>query len=57
MRTERIIGLGVLAVLGLIMLIAEADNAVMFMLTKVIGIGLWALVAKLFNKWNSKEKQ
>lgn len=56
MRTERIIGLGVLAVLGLIMLIAESDNMVMLILTKVIGVGLWALVARLFNKWNSKEK-
>lgn len=57
MRTERIIGLGVLAVLGLIMLIAESDNTVMLILTKIIGVGLWVLVAKLFNKWNSKEKQ
>lgn len=43
-------GIGLLAVLGLILTVCESDNMTMFILTKVLGIGIFALAAKLYKQ-------
>lgn len=41
----------VLAMVGLVLMICEAELLTDLIMTKVIGIGCWVLVWKLFNNW------
>lgn len=40
-------GLGLLAMVGLILIVCESEQVEMLLVTKMIGVGLWALVAKM----------
>lgn len=43
-------GLGLLAVLGLILIVCESENIEMLITTKLIGVGLLFLAAELFKQ-------
>ena len=49
-------GIGLLAVLGLILMVCESDDMTMFILTKVLGVGIFALTAKLYKQLEVEHK-
>ena len=49
-------GIGLLSVLGLILTVCESDNMTMFILTKVLGISIFALEAKLYKQLEFEHK-
>ena len=49
-------GIGLLAVLGLILMVCESDEMTMFILTKVVGAGIFALAAKLYKQLEVEHK-
>ena len=49
-------GIGLLAVLGLILMVCESENIEMFILTKLLGVGIFALAAKLYKQLEAEHK-
>jgi hypothetical protein len=49
-------GIGLLAVLGLILMVCESDEMTMFILTKVLGAGIFALAVKLYKQLEDEHK-
>jgi hypothetical protein len=43
--------LAILAIIGLVLMVCEAEMFNDLIMSKVIGIGCWVLVWKLFNDW------
>ena len=50
-------GLGLLALLGLVLVVCESESIEMLIVTKLIGVGLWFLVAKLFKQVEQEIKK
>lgn len=44
----KFMGLGILAMLGFILLMAETEDISMLITIKLIGVGLWYLVVKIW---------
>ena len=50
-------GLGLLAMIGLILIVCESEQVEMLIVTKLIGVGLWFLAAKLFKQVEQEIKK
>lgn len=49
-------GLGLLAMIGLILIVCESEQVEILLVTKMIGVGLWVLVAKLYKQLEIEHK-